>query len=357
MIRYVQGNLLKAEAEALVNTVNTVGVMGKGIALMFKDEFPENFKSYAAACKAGDVRVGRVFVTERSELLGPRWIINFPTKQHWRGDSRMEWIREGLEDLSRFIRQHQLRSIAIPPLGSGNGALPWALVREEIEAHLGGLDGVDVVVYEPTSKYQNVSKKQGVTRLTPARALIAELVRRYWVLGFECSLLEIQKLAWLLERSIERLAPENPLALQFEANRYGPYAHRLTHLLDSLDGSYLHCDKRISDAGPNEVIWFDDSRKDYVSTYLKSAEAKPYAAALEQVTRCIDGFQSPLGMELLATVDWLLTREHAKPDVVSLRDALARWPAGNEAAERKQRLFDDRMLQLAIERLAVSEQA
>lgn len=352
MIRYAQGNLLEAEAEALVNTVNTVGVMGKGIALMFKDAFPENFKRYAAACKAGEVQVGRVFVTERDELIGPRWIINFPTKQHWRSPSRMDWIREGLDDLCRAIEVHQIRSIAVPPLGSGNGGLSWPQVRDEIEARLGEVEGLDVVVYEPTKTYQNVAKKQGVLRLTPARALIAELVRRYWVLGFECSLLEIQKLAWLLERSIERLSPDNPLDLQFTANRYGPYAHRLTHLLNSLDGSYLHCDRRIADAGPDEVIWFDDARKDLVSTYLLSAEARPYLAALERTTELIDGFQSPLGMELLATVDWLLHREHAEPSVVGLRDALSAWPAGIDAAERKQRMFDDRMLSLALNRLS-----
>lgn len=352
MIRYTQGNLLEDEAEALVNTVNTVGVMGKGIALMFKEAFPENFKRYAAASKAGEVRVGRMFATQRDQLMGPRWIVNFPTKQHWRSPSRMDWIRDGLDDLHRFIEEQQIRSIAIPPLGSGQGGLPWERVREEIEARLGQMEGVDVVVYEPTPKYQNVSKKQGVSKLTPARALIAELVRRYWVLGFECSLLEIQKLAWLLARSMDRLAPDNPLDLQFTAHRYGPYAHRLTHLLNALDGSYLHCAKRIADAGPAEVIWFDDARRDFVAAYLKSGEAKPYLAALEQTADLIDGFQSPLGMELLATVDWLLQREHAEPSVDGLRKALASWPGGPEAAKRKQRLFDDRMLDLALKRLA-----
>lgn len=352
MIRYAQGNLLEAETEALVNTVNTVGVMGKGIALMFKEAYPDNFRRYAAACKAEEVETGRMFVTERHALMGPRWIINFPTKQHWRGKSRMAWIHAGLDDLARFIEDNDVASIAIPPLGSGNGGLAWDTVRDAIEARLGNIEGVDIVVYEPTRQYQNVAKKQGVKRLTPARALIAELVRQYWVLGFECSLLEIQKLAWLLERNIKQLAPDNPLDLRFEAQRYGPYALRLVHLLNELDGSYLHCDKRIPDAGPIDVIWFDDARRDYVATYLKSQEASPYAAALQKTIEQIDGFQSPLGMELLATVDWLLNREHAEPNVSGLRQTLAHWPAGSEAAERKQHLFDDRMLGLALDRLA-----
>jgi O-acetyl-ADP-ribose deacetylase (regulator of RNase III) len=352
MIRYLQGNLLEAGTEALVNTVNTVGVMGKGIALMFKEAYPDNFRRYAAACKAGEVEVGRMFVTERDALMGPRWIVNFPTKQHWRGKSRMAWIEAGLEDLARFIRKHGVCSIAIPPLGSGNGGLAWDKVRAAIESCLGNLDDVDIAVYEPTRQYQNVAKKQGVRQLTPARALIAELVRQYWVLGFECSILEIHKLAWLLERNIKRLAPDNPLDLRFVAHRYGPYADRLSHLLNALDGSYLHCDKRIRDADPSDVIWFDDRRKDYIATYLKGYEARPYAAALQKTIEQIDGFQSPLGMELLATVDWLLSRDKAEASAVGLRQTLAKWPAGPDAAQRKQRLFDDRMLGLALERLA-----
>lgn len=351
MIRYTQGNLLDAEVEAVVNTVNTVGVMGKGIALMFKEAFPENFKRYAAACKAGEVRVGQMFVTERSELIGPKWIINFPTKQHWRHPTKLQWVVDGLQDLRAFILDKGIRSIAIPPLGCGNGGLDWSQVRPEIEAALADLEGVDVRVFEPTSKYQNVAKRAGVQTLTPARALIAELVRRYWVLGIECTLLEIQKLAWFLERNIERFAPDNPLDLRFEANKFGPYANRLVHLLDALDGSYLHCDKRLADAGPLDVIWFDESKKDYVQTYLKGPEAKPYAQALEATADLIDGFESPLGMELLATVDWLLNREGSAATVDGVRDGLHRWPAGPKAAQRKEKLFDARLIGLALDRL------
>ena len=183
MTRYTQGNLLEARAEALVNTVNTVGVMGKGIALMFRDRFADNFQRYVAACRAGEVHTGRMFVTEPHELDGPRWIVNFPTKQHWRAPSKLEWIVEGLQDLRRFIVENGVKSIAIPPLGAGNGGLEWTDVKPHIEEALGSLKGVDVLVFEPTAKYQNVAKRSGVEKLTPARALIAELVRRYWVLG------------------------------------------------------------------------------------------------------------------------------------------------------------------------------
>jgi O-acetyl-ADP-ribose deacetylase (regulator of RNase III) len=350
MITFTQGNLLEARAEALVNTVNTVGVMGKGIALMFKERFADNFRRYAAACKAKEVRTGRMFVTEVNELDGPRWIVNFPTKQHWRGKSRMEWIIEGLQDLHRFLVEKNIESVAIPPLGAGNGGLDWAKVRTQIEAALGDLD-TQILVFEPTQKYQNVAKRAGVETLTPARALIAELVRRYWVLGMECSLLEIQKLAWFMERSIERFNPgNNPLDLQFVPHKYGPYANRLNHLLNNLDGSYLHCGKRISDAEPLDVIWFDDSRKTFVQTYLRS-EAKEYAQALEATVALIDGFESPYGLELLATVDWLLSREGVAPTVPALREGLRHWRGGPDVAARKDRLFDDRALGIALDRL------
>lgn len=352
MIRYTQGNLLQAPAEALVNTVNEVGVMGKGIALMFKEAFPANTEAYEKAVEAGEVRVGRMLVTENRALVGPRWIINFPTKKHWRNPSKLEWVRAGLKDLAVVLRKHDIHSVAVPPLGCGNGGLDWTMVRREIEAALAGLEDVDVLVYQPTDAYQNAPKRVGLEALTPARALIAELVRRYSVLGLECTNLEVQKLAWFLHRAIGTLRLSDPLALQFTANKYGPYADRLRHLLDGLDGSYLHCEKRLSDAGPFDLIWFEDAKREAVADYLRGADASPYIPALDQATAVIDGFESPLGMELLATVDWLLVERAIEKSVGALRAALKEWPGGKTAAARKLKLFDDRLLGLALERLA-----
>lgn len=355
MITFTQGNLIEAKVDAFVNTVNTVGVMGKGIALMFKERFPENFRRYAEACKAKEIRVGKMFVTSNNELDGPRWIINFPTKQHWRSPSRMEWIQSGLEDLKSVLLERGIKSVAIPPLGAGNGGLEWGLVRSEIESALSDLADVEVVVYEPTSKYQNVAKRSGVEKLTPARALIADLVRRYSVLGMECSLLEVQKLAWFLERSIESQSHDNPLKLQFTAHKYGPYANRLDHLLNNLDGSYLHCEKRISDAGPLDSIWFDDSRTDYLFAYLKGSEMRPYLRALELAAKLIDGFESPFGMELLASVDWLLSKEGVEPSLKGVRYGLEHWPSDKGSGLRKARLFNDRVVETALQRITTTE--
>lgn len=350
MILYTQGNLLESDAEALVNTVNTVGVMGKGIALMFKERFGENMKAYAKACKANEVRTGKMFVTETGDLMGPRWVVNFPTKQHWRNPSKMEWIIDGLEDLKRFIVNNRVASIAIPPLGAGNGGLEWPVVREQIEQALADLEDVHILVYEPTRRYQNVAKSTGVEKLTPSRALIAELVRRYWVLGMECSFLEIQKLAWFLERVIEAQHIENPLKLEFASSNYGPYADKLRHVLEALDGSYLKSDKRIPDSNPLDVIWFDDEKREFVNAYL-STEAKAYLPALELTTRIIDGFESPYGMELLATVDWLIQREDCEPTVSAIVRGIKNWPAGKKWAARKERLFDQRAIGIALDRL------
>jgi O-acetyl-ADP-ribose deacetylase (regulator of RNase III) len=355
MLRTAEGNLLEAPVEALVNTVNVVGVMGKGIALMMREAFPESARAYQAACKRGEMRVGRVLVTPSGSLVGPRWIIHFPTKRHWRHPSRLEWIREGLRDLVRAVRAHGIRSLAVPPLGCGSGGLPWSEVRREIESALEELPEVEILLYVPTAAYHAAAKRTGLEALTPARALIAELVRRYEVLGLECTNLEVHKLAWFLTRAVERLGLEDPLDLRFDANRYGPYADRLRHLLDGLDGSYLHSEKRLGDAGPFDSIRFEDSRRDAVDAYLRSEDARPYREALEDSARVVDGFESPLGMELLATVDWLLNREGCEGTVSAVRSGLSTWPGG--ASDRKLRLFDDRLVGLALDRLLEWEKA
>jgi O-acetyl-ADP-ribose deacetylase (regulator of RNase III) len=354
MITYTKGNLLEADAEALVNTVNTVGVMGKGVALMFKEAFPDNFKVYERACENKEVQLGKMFVTERASLIGPKWIINFPTKGHWKYPSKLEWVERGLDDLRRIIEEYKIHSIAIPPLGSGNGGLGWKVVRQLIDDKLSTLKGTTVLVFEPIAQYQNVAKRSGLEKLTPARALIAELVRRYAIIGFECTLLEIQKLGYFLERGVDSLGLDNKFKFGFSANKFGPYSDRLAHLLDGLDGSYLHCDKRLADAGPFDVIRFDDAKKDKVSAYLTSPEAKIYRPALDVTAELIDGLESPFGMELLATVDWLVHHEGVEPNRAAVRRGMSQWPAGKKARERKLAMFDERVIDIALQTLASS---
>lgn len=352
MLEYTKGNLLDADVEALVNTVNEVGVMGKGIALMFKERFPTASESYMRACKAGDVHVGKVLVT-RSEELFPKWIIHFPTKKHWRNRSKIEWIRDGLADLVLKVRKLGITSIAIPPLGCGNGGLDWADVRPLIEEAFAPLAGVEVMVYEPTVVYQNKPKSKGVRELTAARALVAELVRRYSSMGLDCTLLEVHKLAYFLQVRIAAAGLPDPLDLRFSANRYGPYADRLRHLLNALDGSYLHSAKRINDASPYDHVWFNHTERSEVESYLAN-EAQEYEDALASTESLIDGFESPLGIELLATVHWIVARMDVEPELKAIRARLQSWPGGKDAGERKLALFDDRLLSLALDRVTES---
>jgi hypothetical protein len=257
-----------------------------------------------------------------------------------------------LRDLIRIVNERQISSVALPPLGCGSGGLDWELVRREIAAAAEELPKVDFQVFGPTSDYQNVAKREGLEELTPARALIAELVRRYAVLGLDCTNLEVQKLAWLLERSARILKLPDPLRLNCVANRYGPYADRLRHLLNGLDGSYLHCEKRLADAGPSDLIWFEDSKRDKVQAYLATPEASQFLPALEKTAAIIDGFESPLGLELLATVDWLVKEGSASPTIAGIREALSKWPGGAAARSRKKKLFDERLIGLALTRLS-----
>jgi O-acetyl-ADP-ribose deacetylase (regulator of RNase III) len=347
MIRYMQGNLLQAETEALVNTVNTVGISGKGIALMFKEAFPENFRAYEAVSKAGELAPGGLFITERQDMLAPRFIVNFATKAHWRQPSRLEWIEKGLAALREAIAARGIRSIAIPPLGAGNGGLDWREVKPLIAEALANTD-CDVVVYEPTQTYQNVVKRNGVEKLTPARALMAEMIARYEVLGFDCSMLEAQKLAWFLSGAIGRAGLPNPIAEDFSANRYGPYSDKVRHLLDSLDGSYLTCERRVADARPFDPIRFRHDRRDRISVYLTTPEASPYRPALDAASDIIDGFQSPHGLELLATVDWLNRRSDVALDGEAMMVAIASWPGPEGSAERKARIFTRYQVDAAI---------
>lgn len=220
------------------------------------------------------------------------------------------------------------------------------LIAEALEA----LQDVTVIVYEPTQQYQNVSKREGVEALTPARALLTELIRRYWVLGIECTVLEVQKLAYFLERQINIRGLTNPLNLGYQANRFGPFSPKLTHLLNALDGSYLHCDKRLADAGPMDVIGYDNGKMEKVALYVRT-EAKSYREALDATSGLIEGFKSPLGMELLATVDWLIHHERVEPQREAIKAGLREWPGGRGAGDRKLKLFNDRMIDLALFRL------
>src|SRR5688572_27442847 len=162
-----RGNLLTADVDALVNTVNTEGIMGKGLALQFKKAFPENFASYERACKAGEVETGRMHVVAR--LASPRFIINFPTKRHWRHPSKLEYIRDGLDDLIEHVKRLDIVSIAIPPLGCGNGGLDWSVVRPIVLDAFASVPNVRVLLFEPADAppADQIIDRRAKPRMTP----------------------------------------------------------------------------------------------------------------------------------------------------------------------------------------------
>jgi O-acetyl-ADP-ribose deacetylase (regulator of RNase III) len=236
MIRFVQGDILRAETEALVNTVNCVGVMGRGIALQFKNVFPANFKSYEAACQKGEVQPGRMLVFDTGELTNPRYIINFPTKRHWRGKSRIEDVQAGLAALVEEIRALQIRSIAIPPLGSGLGGLDWAEVRPLIARALAVLPEVEVLIFEPGGLPDpRANRSSDVPQMTAGRAALLGLMNRYLAALMDpfITLLEVHKLMYFLQ------AAGQPLRLRYVKAPLGPYAENLRHVLREIEGHFI----------------------------------------------------------------------------------------------------------------------
>ncbi len=152
MIKFVEGNLMESAAQALVNTVNLEGFMGKGIAYQFKKQYPKNFDEYNSACKNGVIQIGKSLVFFENEKI----IINFPTKDKWRSKSKIEYIRLGLMDLVQKIKQLNIKSIAIPPLGTGNGGLNWNEVRNMMIEYLKDLENCEIFIYEPSSSPSSI---------------------------------------------------------------------------------------------------------------------------------------------------------------------------------------------------------
>ena len=260
MIRYTSGNILEAQTTAIVNTVNTVGVMGKGIALAFKKAFPDNFKRYEQAVLKGEVSIGKVFVTETGEL-SPKFILNFPTKQDWRYPSKLSYIEDGLNDLVKILNENKIDSISIPPLGCGNGKLAWKDVKILIEKYLNPIsENIEILVYEPGYNDQVMVVNTKVS-LTPARAMMIYLLDQYRVLGYSITLLVAQKIAYFLQRLGE------PLRLEFEKGFYGPYSHQLFHLLKYLNGYFLKF--KADENKPGTVIQIQDFRLEEVKEYFK----------------------------------------------------------------------------------------
>ena len=321
MIRYTTGNIFDAEVDALVNTVNCVGIMGRGIALQFKNAFPENFKAYQAACQRQSVEPGRMFVFDTGELTGPRYIVNFPTKRHWRSKSRIEDIDAGLEALVSEVGTRGIRSIALPPLGSGLGGLNWPEVKLRIDKALRDLSDVDVIVFEPDDRLREdrPNRSTEIPAMTAGRAALVSLMSRYLagLMDPTVSLLEVHKLLYFLQRAGE------PLRLRYVQAIYGPYAENLRHVLREVEG---HLISGYADGGdaPDKQLSIVPGAVEEAERFI-AAHAETHAR-FERVGRLVDGFETAFGLELLATVHWVM-QEHGVSDQTSLEREVYDWGA------------------------------
>lgn len=334
MIRFKTGNLLVEDVEALVNTVNCVGVMGRGIALQFKKKFPENFKLYAAACKREEIVPGKMFVYKTGALMNPKYVINFPTKRHWRGASKMEDIENGLQDLVKVIKDLKIQSIALPPLGCGLGGLDWNTVRVRIESVMNELHDVDVVVFEPKGApaAEEMVKNRKVPKMTPGRTALVELMHRYLsgLLDPFITLLEVHKLMYFLQESGENLR------LQYTKAPYGPYAENLRHVLNEIEG-HLIFGYADGEDKPDKQLKLVPGAYEDATRFLN--EHKSIKEHYDKVSDLVDGFETPFGLELLATVHWVATKENAS-DADQIIEQTYQW------SERKKQ-FTQRQLKLA----------
>lgn len=320
VLELTTGNLLEAEVEALVNTVNTAGVMGKGIALQFKKAYPENFRRYKEACDAKALDIGQMLTHDAGGLVRPRYVINFPTKRHWRSPSTLEYIERGLTALTQEVRRLNIGSIAIPPLGCGNGGLQWTEVLPRIEAAFLPLEEVHVLLFSPDGSPPPETMKHRTPRpkMTRGRAAFLALMARYHFPDYDypLTLIEAQKLLYFMQ-----LAGE-PLRLDYQRGHYGPYADNLRHVLNHLEGHH--------------IVGFGDGRNK-PDTPLKALpgateEAEAFLAhhpdtqaRIDRVARLIEAFETPFGMELLASVHWVEASRPAderSPDT-ALRDVHA----------------------------------
>jgi O-acetyl-ADP-ribose deacetylase (regulator of RNase III) len=299
-MQYISANLLESKAEALVNTVNTMGIMGKGIALQFKNQFPHNYKLYAAACKAKEIEVGKLFVTEENSLLGgKKIIINFPTKTEWRKPSEYSYIEMGLQDLVKVIAERKIKSIAIPPLGAGNGGLDWEKVKILMEKYLGNVD-CDIYVYEPNAVIKEALKKERV-KLTAARAMLLSVLFDLVKNGEFVSEFATEKIAYFLQR----FGAKDAFKLEFQPNFYGPYSGKVKRVLHYLNGSYIFGYGSMDKKPFDEIGLMMDAEED-VDNYLNAKENEHYKTVVLKTKAFLLGFYSDFGLELLSTVDFII---------------------------------------------------
>jgi O-acetyl-ADP-ribose deacetylase (regulator of RNase III) len=316
MIHYTTGNILESNAQALINTVNTVGVMGKGIALQFKKAYPGNFRAYQNACKQKKIAIGKLFITKDSNInSGEKIIINFPTKSDWRKPSEYSFIEKGLDNLVQTIEEQSIKSVALPPLGAGNGGLEWEEVKKIIKQKLSNLD-IEIFVYEPTREIKEYLKSERI-KLTEARALLLyvlyDLVRN----GEFVSEFSSEKVCYFLQK----FGAHKYLKLRYVPNFYGPYSGNVRFVLNYLNGSYImgYSDMNKKPFGPLTLVY---DGYETVKCYIdENPELSDIAI---KTTKFLNGFYSDFALELLSSIDFIIS-ENNTFDKQLITQKLSEW--------------------------------
>jgi O-acetyl-ADP-ribose deacetylase (regulator of RNase III)/uncharacterized protein YwgA len=341
MITYHTGNLLEAQTEALVNTVNTVGVMGKGIALQFKEQYPHNNKLYVKACKTGALTIGKLLIVEESTLEGTKLIVNFPTKKDWKHPSVYAYIESGLEALAAELRKGTIKSIAIPPLGCGNGGLDWSKVKPMMMQYLQNLP-VDIHIYEPNeaikAHLQKETQKTKSVALTDKRAMLLYAMFNYELsMNDSVNVFVANKLAYFLQRVGE------PMRLTFQKAPYGPFSPQVAHVLYNLNGTYLKGLEQF-EAKPFEPLQLNYAAYDLIKKHVEQSLTPEQQQHLASLQSLIQGFESFLALEVLATVDFL-RKENPQLDKEGVIEAIGEW------SPRKKQQMTEAYISVALERL------
>lgn len=326
MFKYKKGNILQEQSEAIINTVNCVGIMGRGIALQFKQTYPDNFKAYKHACDRGEVQPGKMFIYSLGKLFNPKYIINFPTKRHWKGKSNIQDIKSGLIALKEDIKKYEIHSIAIPPLGCGLGGLDWNEIKLLIEQTLGDMTDIDFIIYEPSNNVEKIKNKE-VPKLTLSRAALIELINRYLqsMLDPFITLLEIHKLMYFLQEAGQ------PLRLNYKKALYGPYAQNLRHVLNVLENYYVN--GYDGEDAPDKNISLLPGAINDANELLKTD--MQLLDKIDKVSKLVNGFETSFGLELLATVHWVISKEN-KSNIDDIIDGVYSWNKKKQKFSTKQ---------------------
>ena len=339
MIEYKNGDILREDVEAIVNTVNCVGIMGRGLALQFKNKFPQNFKEYQLACKNKEVQLGKMFVHQTGQLINPKYIINFPTKGHWKQNSKIEDISNGLDDLITIIEKYSIKSIAIPPLGSGLGGLDWNQVKKLIEEKLKNIN-CTVILFEPLEQKIEKSITKEIPKMTAGRAALIGLMDRYLqgLMDPFISLIEVHKLMYFMQESGEELR------LKYKKAQFGPYADNLRHVLNTIEGHFISGYEDGGDAPTKQLKLIPKAVED-AKNYLTNK--KNTNENFVKVAKLVDGFETPFGLELLSTVHWVVKNENAS----NLEEVISKIYNWNE----RKKQFSRKQIQIALDTLVKND--